>query len=47
MIDGLVNGLVKLCDDLGKFVRSLQSGGIHTYALMFIAGAVFLALSLL
>ena len=47
VIDGLVNRLVRLCDDLGALVRALQSGGIHTYALMFIAGAVFLALSLL
>ena len=47
VIDGLVNGLAMLCDRLGAFVRSLQSGAIHTYALLFIAGAVFLALSLL
>ncbi|MFH0944268.1 MAG: proton-conducting transporter membrane subunit, partial [Planctomycetota bacterium] len=47
VIDGLVNGLARICDYLGLIVRTIQSGAIHTYALLFIAGVVFLAISLL
>lgn len=47
VIDGVVNGVAKACDEFGAIVRGLQNGMVHTYALLFLAGAVFLALSLL
>ncbi|MFG0316358.1 MAG: NADH-quinone oxidoreductase subunit L [Planctomycetota bacterium JB042] len=47
VVDGLVNGIAKAADEFGAIVRGLQSGVVHTYALLFLAGAVFLALSLL
>ncbi len=47
LIDGLVNGLARGFDSVGATVRRLQNGQIHTYALLFLAGAVLLALSLL
>jgi len=47
VIDGLVNGLARFCDGLGGIIRSLQTGAIHTYGLLVIAGAVLIALSLL
>ncbi len=47
VIDGLVNRITRSVDFLGDAVRRLQSGVVQTYALVFIAGAVFLAISLL
>ncbi|MBI4879802.1 MAG: NADH-quinone oxidoreductase subunit L [Planctomycetes bacterium] len=47
VIDGIVNGLARLCDLCGAVVRLLQNGAVHTYALLFIAGAVYLVCSLL
>jgi NADH-quinone oxidoreductase subunit L len=47
VIDGLVNGLARLADNLGRVVRGAQNGTVHAYALLFVAGAAFLALVLL
>jgi NADH-quinone oxidoreductase subunit L len=47
VIDGLVNGTARLADGFGRVVRTMQSGSVHAYALMFVAGAAFLALILL
>ena len=47
VVDGIVNGIARACDEFGAIVRGMQSGVVHTYALVFLAGAVFLALTLL
>jgi NADH-quinone oxidoreductase subunit L len=47
VIDGIVHGIARSINFFGAVVRQLQSGVVQTYALLFIAGAVFLAVSLL
>lgn len=47
VIDGIVNGIANLSDNFGRVVRGLQNGTVHAYALVFVAGAAFLALALL
>jgi NADH-quinone oxidoreductase subunit L len=47
VIDGLVNGIARLADNFGRVIRGAQNGTVHAYALLFVAGAAFLALVLL
>ena len=40
MVDGAVNGSAWLVNQLGRGLRSLQSGYVRSYALMFLVGVV-------
>jgi NADH-quinone oxidoreductase subunit L len=47
VIDGLVNGVAGVVRTAGGWIRMTQNGALHTYALVFILGAVYLAIVLL
>jgi NADH-quinone oxidoreductase subunit L len=40
-IDGIVNGVAKVVDYFAESLRTLQTGYVRNYALVMLAGAVF------
>jgi NADH-quinone oxidoreductase subunit L len=47
VVDGLVNGVAGMVRSAGGWIRMMQNGALHTYALLFILGAAYLAIVLL
>lgn len=47
VVDGAVNGVAWICQQMGQGLRVLQSGRLHAYMLVFILGVLVLLVSLL
>ncbi len=47
VVDGAVNGVAWICQQLGRGCRMLQAGRLHAYMLVFVLGVVLLLVSLL